>query len=349
MRNRVRIFLACMALLFPAIFYGQDSTHVITVRDITPRQSFLPKLKGELTFAPHYSVETGAGILFSYITKANISVVGDISTRGHALLGVVGSHSVAAGKWSISYKGYFAASSLDFWGVGYENAQNDINWGIYDRKRGFVQMEVLRHFTRHFHVGPSVSWDWARWDNLEDSRTSALGYGAVAVYDTRSEVAAPQSGIFFKARQRNYADFLGKPFYISLMQFDAYCPVWDGGVMAFDLYGEFAYGDVPWTMLPTVGGTERMRGYYKGRYMDNNAVSAQVELRQHLWETIGCAVWAGAANVWGRASAFEMSHTLPNAGVGLRIKIAGGTLLRLDYGFGKNGQNGFVFGLNEAF
>lgn len=338
-----------MALLIPAIICGQDSTHVITVRDITPRESFFSKLKGELTFAPHYSVEAGAGILFSYITKANITVVGDLSTQGYALLGVVGNHKIASDRWSVGYKGYFASASVDFWGIGYENAQNDLARGVYDRKKGYVQVEAVRHFSQNFYVGPSVSWDWVSWDNMEGSKASVLGYGAVAVYDTRSEVFSPQSGIFLKARQRNYSDFKSKPFYISLVQFDAFGQLWDGGVLAFDLYGEFAYGDVPWMMLPTIGGTERMRGYYKGRYTDNNAISAQVELRQHIWEIIGGTIWAGAANVWGKSSAFDMSHTLPNAGVGLRIKIAGGTLLRLDYGFGKGGQRGFVFGLNEAF
>ena len=349
MRNSVHIILACVALFLPAVFWGQDSTHVITVRDITPRESFFSKLKGELSFVPHYSIEGGAGILFSYITKANITVVGDISNRGHALVGVAGNHRVAGGKWSVGYKGYFSAASVDFWGIGYENGQNDLNRSIYDRKKGYVQVEALRHFSGNFHAGPSVSWDWVSWDNLEGSKANVVGYGAVAAFDTRNDVVSPDSGIYLKARQRNYTDFCGKPFYISLVQFDAYGAPWDGGVLAFDLYGEFAYGTVPWTMLPTIGGAERMRGYYKGRYTDNNAVCAQVELRQHLWEAIGGAVWAGAANVWGKSSSFEIGNTLPNAGVGLRIKIGGGALLRLDYGFGKNGQRGFVFGLNEAF
>ena len=102
-------------------------------------------------------------------------------------------------------------------------------------------------------------------------------------------------------------------------------------------------------MLPTIGGTDRMRGYYKGRYRDNNALSMQIELRQHVWEMFGAAVWAGAANVWGKGTGFNLKHTLPNAGVGIRFKMQRNTLLRLDFGIGKNGQNGFVFGLNEAF
>ncbi len=329
--------------------YAQDSTHVIRVRDITPRESLFAKLKGELSFAPHYSVEAGAGIAFSYVTGANITFVGDITSYGHALLGIAGNHPVSSGKWRLDYRGYFTSAPVDFWGVGYPSASNDLNMAEYDRKRAYVQVEVLRYFSGNFYAGPSVSWNWINWENLSGGKTNNLGYGAVAAYDTRDERVSPQNGILLEVRHRNYTDFASKPFYISSARFDAYCPIWGGGVLAFDLLGEFAYGRVPWMMLPTVGGTERMRGYYRGRYMDNNAVSAQVELRHHIWEIIGCAAWVGGANVWGKFSAFDIHHTLPNAGLGLRIKMKGGVLLRLDYGFGKGGQNGFVFGLNEAF
>ena len=83
--------------------------------------------------------------------------------------------------------------------------------------------------------------------------------------------------------------------------------------------------------------------------MDNNAVSGQVELRQHIWEMIGGAVWVAGANVWGKGTPFNLHNSLPGAGGGLRLKLQGGTLLRFDFGFGKDGQNGFVFGINEAF
>ena len=44
------------------------------------------------------------------------------------------------------------------------------------------------------------------------------------------------------------------------LQVDAYHQVWKGGVMAYDLYGVFNYGNTPWTMLALMGGSTRMRG-----------------------------------------------------------------------------------------
>ncbi len=348
-RLRVFLFLALSILLFPTVLPGQDSTHVIRVKDITPKGSLLQKFKGDLSFIPHYSVETGAGVLFSYVTKGAITLVGDISTHGHALLGIAGNHPVAKSEWKLDYKGYFSSATVDFWGIGYVNAENGHNRTEYDRKKLYLQGEMLRCFFPNFHAGISCSLDWIDWEGLAGSRRTAFGYGAVAVYDTRDNSVSANEGIYVKMRQRNYTYFDSRPFFITMIQFDTYRQVWDGGVLAFDLFGEFSYGYVPWPFLPVIGGTERMRGYYKGRYMDNNIVSAQVELRQHLWRMIGGAVWAAGAEVWGKASSFNLEHTLPNAGLGVRIRLAEGVLLRLDYGFGKGGQRGFVLGLNEAF
>ncbi|MBR2437590.1 MAG: hypothetical protein IKB26_00935, partial [Bacteroidales bacterium] len=125
----MKIFLVLLLYLFSAgqLLVAQDSTHVIRVRDITPRENFLSKLKGELTFAPHYSAELGAGAAFAYVTPANVTVVGDIASQGYVLLGILGKHPVCGGKWSVDYKAYYAYAPTDFWGVGYINGSNSGN------------------------------------------------------------------------------------------------------------------------------------------------------------------------------------------------------------------------------
>ena len=78
-----------------------------------------------------------------------------------------------------------------------------------------------------------------------------------------------------------------------------------------------------------------MRGYYQGRYTDNDMITVQVELRQRIWRRIGCAVWGGAGNVFPSLSRFDWSQTLPNYGAGLRWELKKRVNVRLDYGFGK--------------
>lgn len=91
-----------------------------------------------------------------------------------------------------------------------------------------------------------------------------------------------------------------------------------------------------------------MRGYYAGRYIDNNMVSVQAELRQHLFSRFGAVVWAGVGNVFSSFGHFRSRDLLPNFGVGLRVELKHNVNGRIDFGFGR-GQKGFVFAIGEAF
>lgn len=91
-----------------------------------------------------------------------------------------------------------------------------------------------------------------------------------------------------------------------------------------------------------------MRGYYGGRYMDCNQITAQLELMQHIYSRIGCVVWVGDGTVFQSFNKMELKHILPNYGLGLRIEFKHNVNLRVDYGFGKD-TAGFVFQFAEAF
>ena len=91
-----------------------------------------------------------------------------------------------------------------------------------------------------------------------------------------------------------------------------------------------------------------MRGYYQGRYTDNDMITVQVELRQRIWRRIGCAVWGGAGNVFPSLGRFDWSQTLPNYGAGFRWELKKRVNVHLDYGFGKK-TSGFLLNINEAF
>ena len=91
-----------------------------------------------------------------------------------------------------------------------------------------------------------------------------------------------------------------------------------------------------------------MRGYYSGRYRDNDMLSGQAELRQHLFSRFGLAVWGGYGTVFHTWKQFRWRDMLPNYGVGLRIEVKHNMNGRIDYGFGR-GTSGLVFSIGEAF
>lgn len=354
MRLVCNIFLMVwvMVSFLPVVVSAQDSTHVITVKDVTPKESLAKKLGGTFTAAPHYSSEMGLGVALAFSSKAGFSVIGNISTEGYALLGINGMHNIGDTKWRLSYNAAYSFLPTYFWGAGYVDASRNENRTAYDKKQFNVEMDALYRFSQHFSAGPVAGYSRIGWDDFPSgSKTvsEALKYGAAAYFDTRSSSVNPTDGVYMFLKQTNYAGFSSKPHFGTEILFDFYRNVWSGGILAFDMNAVFTYGEVPYIMLPTIGGPYRMRGYYYGRYRDNNAVSGQLELRQQVWEMFGAAVWVGAANLWGEYDKFDIRHSLPNCGVGLRWVLNGNIRLRFDYGFGKDGQNGFVFSINEAF
>ena len=114
------------------------------------------------------------------------------------------------------------------------------------------------------------------------------------------------------------------------------------------LHANLTYGDTPWGLLPTFGGSGNMRGYYEGRFRDKNAIDITLELRQKVWRRNGIVLWVGAGSIFPKFAAFKWNQVLPNAGIGYRWEFKKRINVRLDYGVGKH-QSGINFSINEAF
>lgn len=335
---------------------------------------------------PHYATDIGFGIgvvasgLYSTNRKdsltpiSNIALQGDITHIGFVLVGLRGNNIFTRAKWRIDYSTYFYLFPSAFWGLGYDMGNDQANATKFDRIQFFARADFLYKIAKNLYIGPTIGFDWATGANFQgkDSllvdkllgdkprTTRAFHYGATLSYDSRDFIPNPYKGIYLMLKQRNYTDFSSKPYFSTLVQFNFYQKVWRDCILAYDLYGQFNYGATPWTMMAPIGGSYRMRGYYEGRYRDDNMITTQVELRQRIWRRIGAVAWVGAGNVWGQGSDFSWSHTLPNYGVGLRWEFKKRVNVRLDYGFGKmpttsdpaikaKRSSAFIFGINEAF
>ena len=319
---------------------------------------------------PNYSEDTKFGIgmvaagLYrldpsdSLLAPSDVSLYGNVSTSGFYLVGIRGNNLFPGDRYRLLYNMNFFSFPGAFWGIGYEMGDNDNNVSQYTRQQYSVKLNFLIRTARNFYIGPIASYDYIegkKFDRIEllegqDRVTQTIGAGVTLAYDTRDVSTAPARGIYVKGEQRFFPAFLGNRYAFSRTDliFDWYKAVWKGGVLAFDFHSEFNYGRVPWTMLATLGGSYRMRGYYDGRYRDRNLVEAQVELRQKVWRRNGIALWVGAGNVFHDFDTFRWSQTLPNFGVGYRWEFKKRVNVRLDLGFGRNGS-GFIFNINEAF
>lgn len=177
-----------------------------------------------------------------------------------------------------------------------------------------------------------------------------LGLGLTFLIDTRDIPTAATKGIHVRAdvlaHPRKMAN---KNAFTSLEALvSKYWTAWKGGVIAGNIHSRLTWGNTPWYLLSTFGGSEYMRGYWEGRYRDKMEADVTLELRQHVWRRSGIAVWAGAGTVFPKFSAMRSKDILPCFGIGYRWQFKKGVNVRLDLGFGRR-EHGINFSLNEAF
>lgn len=319
---------------------------------------------------PHYSSETKLGIGLvaagiyssapgdSLTPLSNVSLYGDVSTIGFVTVGIRGNQIFPQDRYRLNYDVNFTYFPSRFWGIGYESDIVNANESKYDLLESGLVTEFLINLGKRWFMGPKAQFVYIKGNNPEnvylwqgqDLRTFNYGVGLTLQYDSRDNLTNPHTGYYLCADQIFLPRFLGNDYAFSRTEVTAnhYRHLWRGGVLATQLHAQLNYGNVPWGMLATIGGNHTMRGYYKGRFRDKNAMDFTVEIRQHVYHRSGIALWGGIASVFPRFSAIRSDRLLPNAGIGYRWEFKKNMNVRVDVGFGRH-SNGFLFGINEAF
>lgn len=260
-----------------------------------------------------------------------------------------------------------------FWGIDYH--QCDANYDKEQRFRYFssnIYAEYLYQLPKHFQIGSILQYnmrnvmkidylrDALKRDYLQgqDDHYGYLALGAVAQYDTRDHIITPTRGISIMLQQMLHRRLVGNgPDYAwnTIFNFRAFAPLWKGGVLAYDFYANGFDRNVPWPIRQEISADyARMRGYYIGRFFDNNQMNTTLELRQKIWKRFGLTIWYGCGNFFNDWDDYEWKRwtKLPSYGLGLRFEFKKNTNLRLDFGNSKDGptySSAFVFDIGEAF
>lgn len=319
---------------------------------------------------PHYSSDTrlGIGVVaagFYHSTKgdtvtapSNISLYGDVSTVGFYMIGIRGNHIFQGDRNRIDYNLYFYRFPRRFWGIGYDMGRDMSNKSKFDETFVSASVTWLHELTPHLFIGPGAAFTYANASDVErrelwngmplHSATYALS--AKLQYDSRDNLTGTQSGVLASLEQQFSPKFLGnrQAFSSTDLRLCYFRNLWRGSVLATQLHGKYSYGNVPWAVMPSFGGSNSMRGYYDGRFRDKGEMDLTVELRQHIWRRNGIVVWAGVGTVFPKFSDIQFRRLLPNGGIGYRWEFKQRTNVRLDFGIGK-GENSFIFSINEAF
>ena len=320
---------------------------------------------------PHYATDTklGLGLVAagiyrsdpsdSLLLPSNVSLFGDVSTVGFYLLGVRGTHIFPRDRYRAVYTLYFYSFPCKFWGMGFDMGDNDDNKSDMKRWQVHVKGSFLWNLGSNLFLGPSLAYDYIIGKDMErpellagmDRHTDNYGVGFTFMFDNRDNLTFPHRGYFVNLTQMVRPRFMGNDYAFSTteLQMNAYQQPWRGAVLAEDVRSTFNFGNPSWGMMAQLGGSNAMRGYYEGRYRDKHMIQGTVELRQHVWKRNSVTAWVGAGTVFPKFSQMRSRNILPNFGLGYRWEFKKNVNVRLDYGFGKSGQSGFLFNINEAF
>ena len=250
-----------------------------------------------------------------------------------------------------------------FYGVGSDTPE--IQNPEYSANNFYVTVEFRLPFTsrddlkfgllfdyKNFRLADKKSNPYLLNDYADFTKAKTLGLGFLWAWDTRNSIFFPTDGHYSKLLTEFYFREIGSDYDFNKIEFDIrnYFPLYEINTVGFQIYGKLARGNPPFYELPALGGQYLMRGYYQGRFRDNNYLAAQIEYRRYVWKRIGFVVFFGMGDVAHKFNEMRIRDMKYSYGFGVRYQfnVIEKVNLRADFGFGKN-TSGVYFGIEEVF
>lgn len=345
-------------------------------KDTTRKASFMPI--PALGYSQETGFEFGVGALYSFYVDRKDSTNRSSNFSGNASYSTKKTYNVAlrGDAWTKHNKYHligelrFRKIPFDFYGIGNETAESDADKIVQQMIK--VAFDVEKTFIKSAYTGVSIGFENYQYSDkvsggIYDTSTlmrdrdggNVLYLGVSQSYDTRNSNNYPTKG-FFGRVSFQYAPnlFGGENLTGGLLKVNLrnFWPVADKLVFGLNgVYNSIRGRNIPFYLLPQLGSDELMRGYYTGRYRDENLLVSQAELRYRFSNRFGLAGFIGTGKVFANGN-LSFSGFKPNYGFGGRYFFdpAKGLSVRLDYGVGEKKkderrQSGFYISLAEAF
>jgi outer membrane protein assembly factor BamA len=297
------------------------------------------------------------------ITRVStISAYAALTTKGHSKVVVQLDRWSAGNSARWRARGEYISYPLQFFGIGSATPDSAEEWYSNGVTTGQAFMEQRMYRSTYVHVGARFIRSRSREtepDGVLEQGTipGSSGSKVVApelgvVLDSRDNLVAPRSGSFTRVIPSFASTSLGSDFNYQRLTIDArhYRALGAVHSAAFQLQYDGMAGTAPFDLMPMIGADTAMRGYARGRYRDQHALTAQAEVRSGYWRRIGLVAFAGAGTVGPSLSGLPGGRWFPTGGVGGRLLLVpkDRTVARGDLGFGR-GTFSFSIGIREAF
>ncbi|MGN0002033.1 MAG: BamA/TamA family outer membrane protein [Sphingobacterium composti] len=257
---------------------------------------------------------------------------------------------------------------FNFYGIG--NDTWEVDEDPIDQTLYRIKVDIEKRIASQFYVGFNTSYDNFKFKDkeaggvfeLDDNIFGKSGgqyasVGASALYDTRDVTTYTNKGIYSRIKYAvvprlfKETDFSGSLFEADIRGF---YPIHKKVNLTAQLVYRGTYGNnTPFYSLRDLGGDMTMRGYYLGRYKDNNYLASQAELRYRFHPRFGIVGFGGTGTTFSKEN---KARFVPTYGGGFRyfFSIEHSSSIRLDYAFGEKRpgeqrQSGFYLSLSETF
>ena len=247
-----------------------------------------------------------------------------------------------------------------FWGIGPDadaGAKSNLSY-----QRIYVQSKILRKVWGNWFAGAQLRYSniyslaWAgEAPNVDGSSGSVVaGLGPNIQADFRDNPFSPQRGWYADFYYARFGKNGGGTHAFKEMQADLRYYVKlrkDFQVLAFQAFGLFSKGDVPFREMPRLGSSFLMRGYFEGRFRDANFIAAQAEWRQPIHKWLHASAFISAGEVASSIESFGFSRIKSTAGLGLRVLLNKKEAIfgRFDVALNNEGGIGVYIRINDAF
>ena len=345
-------------------------------KDSTRSSSFLPM--PVLGYAQETGFEFGVFALYSFYTDRQ-----DTLTRNSAITGVAtyttqkqSNFLVKADLWAPQNKYHYVGeirfrdAPYNFYGTGDDT--RDADKIFLGQKLFRLSAEIEKKMRPVSFTGLNAMFENYQFDENEfgsifnsnpyingQNGGKVLFLGISQIIDTRNNNTYTSKGTYIKL---NYAyapalfgndNFEGSQTKIDVR---SYKTLNNKTVLGFNsIYQTLQGTNTPFYLLPQLGNDMIMRGYYTGRYRDQNLLAAQAELRYRFHPRMGVVGFLGGGTAF-RNRGINLEGIKPSYGAGMRyfFDVERGLSIRLDYGVGEKlpnekRQTGFYISLGEAF
>lgn len=249
-----------------------------------------------------------------------------------------------------------------YYGQGIEQGDLDSNHHEFEEQLFSFKPRWMTEVADNYFIGVGADLIYASAGKLELVETEtpvdsadilpnnfSSGVVITSIYDSRDYRLNATKGWLFQIDAGLYHNNQSSSFSTYNIELANYIDLGSSapGLIAWQVQGHFTDGDVPWNMLPDLGGSNAMRGYIKGRYRDEQMMMGQVEYRLPIFQRYGMVFWGAVGSVAPKINDLT-EELLTSYGTGFRFNIKDNINLRFDVGVGENETN-FYLNVNEVF